>query len=421
MTFRSLKQQTVDEIESFEKWAENQAKLSLRKHEELTKVTELSILRETIIQLNNEQRRIFDDFCERCMCEDDVPLYLYIGGEAGTGKSFLVRVMKEILKHLNMKSGDNLNKPSSIVMAPTANASYMIKGKTIESALGMLPRQRNSFLKVKKNKMSNLTFLYSDVSTVFCDEISMVGSCKFTKMHFQLQDIMGNNRFMGGVNFIAVGDFRQLPPVLDGYVYENNHLDGRPSIAPSHWDENFQIYYLTGKMRSQKDAEFSKICDRVGNGTFTESDLKYLKECVRNTDSENNNENFKTGKVSIIVTTNRRRKAINECKLHNLLEKEKTFEIVASDRCTNLENPPQVPANMTITQTGGLEQILLVKKNAPIVITSNHHIAKHKEDGIVNGARGFVDSIQVSSKNKDEVEVIWVVFKDKSVGKLLRY
>ena len=59
--------------------------------------------------------------------------------------------------------------------------------------------------------------------------------------------------------------------------------------------------------------------------------------------------------------------------------------------------------------------------NAPIVITSNHHIAKYKEDGIVNGARGFIDSIQVAKGSSEEVEVIWIVFKDKTVGKLLRY
>ena len=174
-------------------------------------------------------------------------------------------------------------------------------------------------------------------------------------------------------------------------------------------------------MRSQKDPEFSDICDRVGNGKYTEDDLRYLKGCVRNTDSENHNENFKDGKVSIIVTTNKRRQEINECKLNSLLKQEKSYHIAAIDRCTNLENPPQVPNNMTVTQTGGLEQTLVVTKNAPIVITSNHHLARHKEDGIVNGARAYVDSIQVSSKDNDEVEVIWVVFKDKTVGRLLRY
>ena len=412
---------SIDEIESFEKWAKSQAKIHLKKHDDLTKLVKVSSLRESILTLNEQQRLVFDDFCERHIGEDEVPFYLYIGGEAGTGKSYLLRLMIETLKHLNMKSGDELNKPSSIVMAPTANASYIIKGKTIESALGMLPRKRNSFVKVNKNKISNLTFLYEDVSTVFCDEISMVGSCKFTKIHFQLQDIRGDNRFMGGLNFVAVGDFRQLPPVLDTYVYNNNHLDGRPALAPSHWDENFQIFYLTEKMRSQKDANFSQICDRVGNGTYDENDLKYLRNCVRNTDSENHNENFKTGKVSLIVTTNKKRQEINEDKLERLLKDAKSYLILAVDRSTNLENPPEVPSNMTVTQTGGLEQKLLIKKNAPIVLTSNHHIAKYKEDGIVNGARAYIDSIQVSKKDKDVVEVIWVVFKDQTVGRLLRY
>ena len=175
---------TADELESFEKWAKSQAIKSLKRCEELTKLVKLPNLRETIMTLNKQQRSIFDDFCERHIAEGDAPFYLYIGGEAGTGKSYLLKLMIEILKHLKLKSGDELNKPSAIVMAPTANASYIIKGKTIESALGMLPRKRNSFFRVNKNKISNLTFMYEDVSTVFCDEISMVGSCKFTKIHF---------------------------------------------------------------------------------------------------------------------------------------------------------------------------------------------------------------------------------------------
>jgi ABC-type polar amino acid transport system ATPase subunit len=99
--------------------------------------------------LNKQQRSIFDDFCECHIAEDDAPFYLYIGGESGTGKSCLLKMklMIEMLRHLK------LNKPSAIVMASTANASNIIKGKPIESALGMLPRKWNSFVKVNKNKM----------------------------------------------------------------------------------------------------------------------------------------------------------------------------------------------------------------------------------------------------------------------------
>ena len=79
-----------------------------------------------------------------------------------------------------------------------------------------------------------------------------------------------------------------------------------------HWDDNFQIYYLSDKMRNQKDPEFAGLCDRVGNLTFTKNDFSYLQGCVRDTDSENDNENFKSGKISIRVTTNKRRQEINE-------------------------------------------------------------------------------------------------------------
>ena len=174
-------------------------------------------------------------------------------------------------------------------------------------------------------------------------------------------------------------------------------------------------------MRSQKDPEFSDICDRVGNGKYRRTDLNYLKACVRDTDSENHNDNFKTGNISIIVITNKRRQEINEAKLNNLLVNERTYEIVATDRSTNLEIPPEVPSRLKITQTSGLEKCLRIKFVASIVITSNHQLAKYKEDGIVNGARGYIDSFQVSKKNIEEVEVIWVIFKDESVGRLLRY
>ena len=173
-------------------------------------------------------------------------------------------------------------------------------------------------------------------------------------------------------------------------------------------------------MRSQKDPIFSDICDRVGNGTDNETDLRYLRSRVKNTENENSNRNFKSGKVSIIVTTNKRRQQINEEKLNLLLPNEKLYVSVASDVGTNIENPPELSDNLSVTQTGGLEKKLCLKINAPIVITSNHNKAKFKEDGIVNGAKGYVDSIQ-ESKQRESIEVVWVVFKDESVGRLLRY
>ena len=59
------------------------------------------------------------------------------------------------------------------------------------------------------------------------------------------------------------GDMWKLPRVKDRLVYEEEEkLEGRPSCAPNHWSENFTIYYLDEKMRSQKDPEFGEVCDR---------------------------------------------------------------------------------------------------------------------------------------------------------------
>ena len=421
-TYETLEEETTstEDIEKFEKWAKEQAHKSINQNKTLTSLIQMQELRKLIINLNEEQRRIFDDFCERLIIDDENSFYLYIAGDAGTGKSYLLRLMIEIVKHIKMKSGDDLKKPPAIVMAPTANAAFIINGKTIESSLGILSRNDNSFQKANPARISNFTFLYEDVTVVFCDEISMVGSSKFSRIHFQLQDIKGSRDFMGGVSFVAVGDFHQLPPVLERYVYENNKLDGRPGIAPSLWDEHFQIFYLKEKIRSQNDVQFSEICDRVGNGTFNKNDEEYLKSRVQNTESENDNKKFKAGKISIIVTTNKRRQKINEAKLQFLLPNEKEYMSEAIDRATNIENAPAVPENIPLTKTGALETKLLLKKDASVVITSNFP-KKYKEDGVVNGARGYIDSIQESKQDPHYVDVVWMVFQDENVGKLLRY
>ena len=113
------------------------------------------------------------------------------------------------------------------------------------------------------------------------------------------------------------------------------------------------------------------------------------------------NENFKSGKVSIIVMTNKVRQEINEHKLNTLLIRKELYTSIALDRCTNLENPPEISSKLSLTQTGGLETKIVLKQDAPIVITSNHSKAKFREDSIVNGARGFVQAIQVSKESHE--------------------
>ena len=205
-------------------------------------------------------------------------------------------------------------------------------------------------------------------------------------------------------------------------ITEKNHLDGRPECAPSHWDENFVIYYLTQKMRSQKDPNFSDLCDRVAKNKITEEDVAFLNSRVQDTPSENQNEKFKRGALSIIVTTNKKRDLINRQKLDQLLPDVPAFVCNSIDRVTNLPHR-SLPDRLKVNpgNTGNLQTELVLKVGAPVLITSNHSKRKYKEDGIMNGARGFVQSIQTSKDNPEKVEVVWVVFNKPEVGRLYRH
>ena len=71
------------------------------------------------------------------------------------------------------------------------------------------------------------------------------------------------------------------------------------------------------------------------------------------------------------MTTNKRRQQINKSKLESLLPNENSFVLNAVDRATNIENAPDVPEDIPLTKTGSLEKLLILKNNAPIVMTSN--------------------------------------------------
>ena len=176
-------------------------------------------------------------------------------------------------------------------------------------------------------------------------------------------------------------------------------------------------------MRSQKDPQFSDLCDRVGRGNINEDDQIYLNSRVQTTDSENSNENFKTGKLSIIVTTNAKKDFVNNQKLTDLLPNEKQYYCNSTDRVTNLPGGFKLPdkVNKNPGHTGNLQVQLKIKVGAPIVITTNHSKQKYREDGIVNGARGYVHAVQVSKDDQDKVDIVWIVFNNENVGRLYRF
>lgn len=142
--------------------------------------------------------------------------------------------------------------------------------------------------------------------------ISMVGSNKNQTIHEVLTNLnqCDSHKPYGGVSMIFTGDLKQLgnfdwtvfwlnyvlEPVKDAFIFKSSSIHGRSRAAESLWSK-FENFHLTKKVRSADDAEFSRLCDRIGFNTITNKDIEFLKgrdiECIQ----ENDPENFKQGKV----------------------------------------------------------------------------------------------------------------------------
>ena len=211
-----------EDIQEFEKWAMSQASKELDRLSDLTDIPNVVELRKNISSLNYQQRRLFDDFCERVASSDvdEPPFYIFISGSAGTGKSFTLRCMIDAVKYLKLNSETELKKPSIVVGAPTATAAYVVGGRTLDSIFGFNPTDGNRYVPAEQSNLANMKFAYEDVKCYVIDEISMVGASKFCKINFRMQEMADGadkQKFMGGRNMVVSGiyiDVQLFRPML---------------------------------------------------------------------------------------------------------------------------------------------------------------------------------------------------------------
>ena len=63
------------------------------------------------------------------------PLHIFLTGNAGFGKSFLLKVLYQSLTKILSYGNVSLDKPKVLLMAPTGAAAINIDGTTIHTAL----------------------------------------------------------------------------------------------------------------------------------------------------------------------------------------------------------------------------------------------------------------------------------------------
>ncbi|KAE8222189.1 hypothetical protein CF319_g4571 [Tilletia indica] len=217
------------------------------------------------------------------------PLRMLMHGEGGTGKTVVVRLLRELLERYG--KGDEI-----LFMAPTGKAAAAIGGSTQHAAFSLHVHRKNATtdelgaahhddvtpkrIKFLENKLRNISWVFFDeVSMTSCETMSEIDqSLRIGKQNLESA--------FGGVNVMFAGDLCQLPPVGATPLYRPHpskkiSTDGKSKAALGRavWKEIDSVVDFTQQMRMQ-DADMAQALSRLRLRKCNDSDAELLNSNV---------------------------------------------------------------------------------------------------------------------------------------------
>jgi ATP-dependent DNA helicase PIF1 len=296
---------------------------------------------------------------------------ILITGPAGTGKSFTIKYIIELLRAEKKNVG---------LTATTGTAAFIIGGQTIHSFMGMGIGEetlQEIFIKIKNR--SNIYKTLSTLDVLIIDEVSMLDNMLFEKIsdilcyvksHCLKDDELLHKPF-GGIQIIFIGDFCQLAPVNGTYCF-----------LSTLWKKaNIKVVVLEELVRQNDDTLFQQILQIIRKGKCTDNILKVL-NALRDTQFDDE-----------IIPTKLYPKNVNVDKINEI-------EITKLKECGNKRCFYKAEAGSSgggsVSSGANLVSLANIAKydvelveNAQVIITRNIDIS----NGLVNGMRCVIKSL----------------------------
>ena len=296
---------------------------------------------------------------------------LFITGGAGCGKSFLIkRIMQTLTENHNR---------SVHTTATTGGAAWQIGGVTFHRYLGCglaegkaEKLQENLELK-NKAKCKEI----KETDTLIIDEVSMMNPELFDKFNAVMQGLRKNYRAFGAIQLIVVGDFLQLPPVVDTKKKKVSTPLYRYAFQTQAWKQaQFKTINLTQNFRQSDDSRFLKFLNNARRGVLSTSDEILLKSrlCSR-TDLERDD-----------ITRIFSRKVDVQNRNLQQLDKIEGYKRIYEAHFVDHTDASKAPEDNVFYKSPPVENRLELKVGALVLLCFNLDV----ESGLFNGTPGKV-------------------------------
>ena len=300
--------------------------------------------------------------------KSQAPLRMVVSGTAGTGKSYLIQCLKLLLKeHL-------------MVTAPTGVAAFNVDGYTLHSLLS-LPI-RGDFKPLEGKRLQTIQQALAGVEYIIINEMSMVGRKLFGQVDRRLRQVFPHRseEFFGGCSCLLIGDWGQLPPVMDLPLYTTVSRTELSDLGSANYHMFDRAVVLDVVMRQAgKDAGqelFRSLLMRLRNGESTEDDWRQM---MKRTPAEVGDVTAFDGALRLYPTV----EAVAEYNANKLRASGQPIAVIRA-----VHTGPDA-SRASMDEAGGLEPVVCLAHGARVMLCANLWV----EVGLVNGALGTVVAI----------------------------
>jgi ATP-dependent DNA helicase PIF1 len=296
---------------------------------------------------------------------------LLITGQAGTGKSHLIKKLVEYCNQMEK---------TVAITAMTGTASSIIGGKTIHSwgSLGIGNRDANYYSErilaswPKKTKWKKCRVL-------IIDEVSMLTAQFFELIEEVARNVRGSGRPFGGIQVILIGDFYQLPPVSKAsdpqkFCFESER-----------WEDVIDQKITLTEIIRQKEPAFQKVLSEVRVGRPSRETIDIIRSRVGVKPSTD------TGILPTIIYSKREdvdkinEREFNKLTSDEILEYDVRYEITG-DKALKMKDDEYAMWVDIINKDNNYVQTLQLAVGTQVMLLTN----LDQERGLVNGSRGVI-------------------------------